>query len=74
MLECVRYVYVGAERLPLCVGRTPRRRACPDARDFRRALDARGEGDTSIRALEPPAHAAAATYRPLAFELEYAKL
>jgi hypothetical protein len=29
--------------------------------------------DTSIRALEPPARAAAATYRLLAFEIEYAK-
>jgi hypothetical protein len=28
---------------------------------------------TNIRALEPPAHAAAATYRLLAFEIEYAK-
>jgi len=29
--------------------------------------------DASTRALEPPAHAAAATYRLLAFEIEYAK-
>jgi hypothetical protein len=52
----------------------PRRRACPDARDFRRALETRAvRMDTNIRALEPPAHAAAATYRLLAFESEYAK-
>jgi hypothetical protein len=38
------------------------------------ALDARCEGDTSIRALAPPAHAAAVTYRSLAFQIEYAKL
>lgn len=30
--------------------------------------------DASTRALEPPAHAAAATYRLLAFEIEYAKI
>ena len=30
--------------------------------------------DASTRALEPPAHAAAATYRLLALEIEYAKI